>query len=93
MNSRGDIIGKFIERRNKTVEPCEAGANGYGEQDILNKKIDNTGFSGHTFFPCDTRVKNVGENSGNASGKERYQPKIIIGIADASNNGIENKIK
>ena len=56
MDSRGYIIGKFINWSNKTKEPSEEWANEYSKGGIPDKKHNNATFGDWTFSPSDFRV-------------------------------------
>ena len=94
MNSIGDVVSKFVQRREETEELGEPGANSNGEESVPDEKPDNGVFGDFAFFPSDLRMSDVGDDGCDDGGDKGGEPeKIIISENKISQNRIESKIE
>ncbi len=59
--------GEFVKRGKESKKPSKRGRENDGEEGVPDEKIEDAGFGWLSFFPSDSRMKNVGENGGDGS--------------------------
>lgn len=70
MNCAGDIVDKFVKRSEETEELCETRSDGDSNHGVPDEKSNNGMFSNGAFFPSDSGVCKIGDNSSNGGGNE-----------------------
>ena len=82
MNGAGDIVGQFVKRSEKAKKLRETRSDSDGEDGIPDEKSSDGLFGDGTFFPSDSGVCKVSDDSSNSGGNKIRKPDEIVVFDD-----------